>query len=257
MSAEESGTRRGRGGRAGRVFFVVAGIVLVVAALCVVAELVVRNIAEQRVAEEIERGLPEGVDGDVDVSFAGASVIAQYLGGTMQEITISAPEVIVLGSPIAVDVVATDVPVEQGSEIGRVDASITASEESVNALVELQEIPGGLTLGEGAVGYDGVIELLGLPIEYSVTAEPEAAGDTVLLRPTDVEVGAVGGLIDVSDLVERITGGDPYPVCVAEFLPEGVEVDSVVVSPGELRVDLEATGVVFAADTLETRGSCG
>ena len=256
MSAEESATRRRRGG-AGRVFFIVAGIVVVVAALLVVTELVVRNIAERQVAEEIERGLPEGVDADVDVDFGGTSVIAQYFSGTMQEVAVSAPEVTVLGSPIAVDVVATDVPVEQGGEIGRVVASISASEESLNALVELQDIPGGFTLGEGAIGYDGTIEVLGLPIEYSVTAEPEAAGDTVLLRPTGVEVGAVGGLIDVSDLVERITGGDPYPVCVAEYLPEGVEVNAVVVSPGELRVDLEATGIVFSDEALETLGSCG
>lgn len=249
-----SGPRRGA--RSGRVFFIVAAIVVALAALCIVAEIVVRDIAEQRVAEEIERGLPEGVEGDVDVTFGGISVIAQYLSGTMQEVSISAPEVTVLGSPIAVDVVASDVPVEQGAEIGRVDATLAASEDTVNRFVELQDIPGGVSLGDGTVGYDGTLELLGLPIDYSVTAEPEAAGDTVLLRPAGVEVAAGGGAIDVSNLVDRLLGGEPYPVCVAEYLPEGVEVNDVTVSPGELSVGIEASGVAYSPDTLETRGTC-
>lgn len=242
--------------RAGRTFFIVAAIVVVIGALCVVAEIVVRNIAERQVAEEIERGLPPGVEGDVDVTFGGVSVIAQYFTGTMEQVSISAPEATVLGSPIAVDLVATDVPVEQGAEIGRVDATLVAPEETVNRFVELQDIPAGVTLGEGTVGYDGTLEVLGLPIEYSVTAEPEAAGDTVLLRPAGVEVAAGGGSIDVSGLVDRLLGGEPYPVCVAEYLPEGVEVNDVTVSPGELSVGIEASGIAYSPETLETRGSC-
>ena len=239
IDAPPPGGRR-RGARSGRVFFIVAAIVIAIAALCVVAEIIVRNVAEQQVAEEIERGLPEGVEGDVDVTFGGVSVIAQYLSGTMQEVSISAPEVTVLGSPIAVDVVAT----------------LSASEETVNRFVELQDIPGGVSLGDGTVGYDGTVRLLGVPIDYSVTAEPEAAGDTVLLRPAGVEVAAGGGSIDVSGVVDRLLGGEPYPVCVAEYLPEGVEVNDVTVSPGELSVGIEASGVAYSVDTLETRGSC-
>jgi len=255
IDAPPPGGRR-RGARSGRVFFIIAAIVIAIAALCVVAEIIVRNVAEQQVADEIERGLPEGVEGDVDVTFGGVSVIAQYLSGTMQEVSISAPEVTVLGSPIAVDVVATDVPVEQGAEIGRVDATLSASEETVNRFVELQDIPGGVSLGDGTVGYDGTVRLLGLPIDYSVTAEPEAAGDTVLLRPAGVEVAAAGGSVDVSGLVDRLLGGEPYPVCVAEYLPEGVEVNDVTVAPGELSVGIEASDVAYSVDTLETRGSC-
>ena len=40
-------------GHAGRVFFIVAGVVVAIAVLLVIADTIVRNIAEQRVAEQI------------------------------------------------------------------------------------------------------------------------------------------------------------------------------------------------------------
>ena len=48
--------------RAGRVFFIVAGVVVGIAVLLVIADVVVRNIAEQRVAEQIEDEMPPGVE---------------------------------------------------------------------------------------------------------------------------------------------------------------------------------------------------
>lgn len=267
MAASESDTipipdgaeppRRRRVGRGARIAIVVAAIVVGVLALLVAADVVIRSIAEQRIADDIEAGLPPGVEADVAVKIGGGSVIAQYLGGTMDEISVSAPEVTVQGSPVAVELVATGVPVEQGAEIGRVEATVTASEATVNDLIELQDIPGGVALGDGVVGYDGSAAFLGIPIDYTVTAEVEAAGDTVLLRAQGVDVSALGGSFDASDLVDRLLDGSPVPVCVAEHLPAGVEVNDVTVTPGEVSVGVEASDVVFDESSLETTGSCG
>ncbi|HEY9324753.1 MAG TPA: LmeA family phospholipid-binding protein, partial [Agromyces sp.] len=83
---------RRRLSRAARVWIIVGVVLAVVVALVVVADIVARGIAEQRVAEEVEANLPDGVDGDVSVTIGGFSVIAQYLSGTMQHVELDAPE---------------------------------------------------------------------------------------------------------------------------------------------------------------------
>ena len=250
---------RRRRSRAARIWITVIAIVVALVALVVVADLVIRNVAEARVAEEIQGNLPDEVSGDVDVMIGGFSVIAQYLSGSMQQVELSAPELAVRGVPVSVDVVAHDVPVDLASPVGQLTATIEASPEAVNQLVRSQDIEGvdgDLAFGDGTVGYTGSVSLLGFPIEYSVTARPTAAGDTVLLEPIGVELGTGGGSFDVSGLVDRLLGDDPVPVCVAQYLPEGVEVQQIAVAPTGAVVTLEGDGLRLDQATLSQTGSC-
>lgn len=255
MSTDAAAARRPR--RAGRVWGTIAAIVVVLAVLLVVADIVVRNVAEQRFGEEIRANLPEGVDGQVDVTIGGLSVIAQYLSGTMDRVELSAPTLDVDGATVAVDVVGEGVPVDLASPVGVITGTITADEASVNRLIAVAGVEGGLTLGDGVVGYRSTLEVLGFPIDYSVTARPTAAGDTVLLQPEGAEIGAAGGSVDVSGLVDRVLGGDPVAICVAEHLPEGVEVQGLTVAPGTATVELRAQQLMLDEASLARTGSCG
>ena len=247
---------RRRLGRAARIWIVVGVVLAVLIALVVVADIVARGITEQRVAEDIEANLPDGVEGDVDVTIGGFSIIAQYLSGTMQHVELDAPELTVEGAPIAVSVVAEGMPVDLASPVDQLTATITADADSVNQLIKVAGVPSGLTLGDGTVGYEGQVRIFGLPITYEVTATPVAAGDSVLLEPEGVEVGAVGASIDVSGIVDRLLGGDPLEVCIADRLPEGVQLDSIAVTPGAAAVRLQADGLVLDAASLAQTGTC-
>jgi hypothetical protein len=254
--AAPSGAPAPRRRRAARVWITVVAIVVALVALVVVADIVVRNVAEARFAEEIEANLPDGVEGDVGVTLGGFSVIAQYLSGTMDHVELSAPELVVDGTPISVDVVGEGVPVDLATPVDHLTATLEADEAAVNRLIDVQGVEGDLAFGDGTVGYSGSTRFLGLRIEYSVTAEPTAAGDTVLLQPVGVEVGAGGGSLDVSGIVERLLGDDPVPVCVADRLPEGVEVQQITVEPSGATVVLEANGIRLDEASLATTGSC-
>ncbi|WP_173921986.1 DUF2993 domain-containing protein [Agromyces sp. Marseille-P2726] len=246
-----------RRNRAARAWITVLVMLAVLAGLVVAADLVVRNVAEQRVAEQLEQNLPAGIEGDVKVRLGGFSVIAQYLAGSMDHVELSAPELMVNGVPIAVQVDARDVPPALDAPVGRATATIEADEAAINALIEIPGVQGDVALDTDAVAYSDTVRLLGLPIEYTVTARPMAAGDTVLLEPIGVEVGAGGGAIDVSGLADRLLGDDPVPVCVAGYLPEGVEVRQIVVEPDAATVTLGAAGLSFDEQSLSTLGSCG
>ena len=256
LTAPADGSGRKRRGRAARVWITVVAVVGALVALVVVADVITRNIAEARFAEEIEANLPDGVEGDVNVTIGGLSVIAQYLSGTMQHVELSAPDLTVDGSPIAVDVVGQGVPVDLAAPVEHLTATIEADQAAVNGLISVQGIDGDLTFGDGTVGYTGSTRFLGLRIEYTVTAEPTAAGDTVLLQPVGAEVSAGGGSLDVSGIVDRLLGDDPVPVCVAEHLPEGVEVQQITVEPDNATVALTADGLRLDEASLATLGSC-
>ncbi|WP_353815476.1 LmeA family phospholipid-binding protein [Agromyces sp. SYSU T00266] len=255
LGGADAAPRRSR--RGGRVVGVVLVLLAVIAALLVLVETVGRGIAERNVADSIERSLPAGVDGEVDVEIRGFSALWQAMTGSMDEMVATAPDLVVNGIPVDVTVTAYGVPLAEGGtlERGEVEASIDG--DAVDEIAASQGITGGLTLGEGTVAYGDEVAFLGIPIGFSITAEPEAAGDRVLLRPVAAEIDAVGGSFDASGLVDRILGGDPFPICVADRLPEGVEVAGIDVEPDLVTVRLEASGLPLAEETLATTGACG
>lgn len=248
--------RRGLGGGA-KAGIILGVLVAILAALVLLVETVGRDLAEDAASAAVAANLPDGVEGDVQVEIRGVSAIWQLITGRFDEIALIAPELLVEGVPLAAEVVLNDVPVEQGAPIGRAEATIRLDEASVDDIAEAQGVPGGLTLGEGVVAYEDQVELLGFVVGFTVTAEPEAAGGTVLLRPVGAEIQAGGGSLDATGLVERILGGEPVPICVADRLPEGVEVSAVEVEPGEVAVRLEASGLPLDPAALQTRGTCG
>jgi len=248
---------RKRLGRGAKIGIIVGAVVVGLVAIAVTVDVIARGVAEQRVADEIAKSLPEQVQGDVDVTIGGFSVIAQYLSGTMDEVSLSAPDLSVDGAPLDVQVTLQQVPVDLDQPVGHLAATVSADEASLNRLVTVPGATGTVTLGDGTVGYEGSVEVFGFPVGYQVTAKPTAAGDRILLEPVGVEVGAGGGSIDVSGIVSRLLGDDPVPVCVAEHLPEGIGVTAVAVAPGAVRVELEGDDVVLGADAMSRTGSCG
>ncbi|MCD2443953.1 DUF2993 domain-containing protein [Agromyces sp. SYSU K20354] len=246
--------------RAARVWIIVVAVIVGVAALLVIADVVVRGIAEQRVAEQIEAELPPGVEGEVDVTIGGFSVLAQYLTGTIDRVELSAPELLVEGAPLDVDVALQGVPVDFASPIAQAEATVVADEATVNRLIEVAGIEGGLTLGDGAVAYERSIEVdllsIPIPITVEVTATPVAAGDTVVLESIGVDVSAAGGSVDLSGLADRIIGENPIEICVAERLPEGVEVTGIAVTEGSVTVDAHATDLRLDDESLADTGAC-
>jgi hypothetical protein len=253
--ADPDGPRR-RTSAGGRALIVVGVLLVIVAGLLVLVETVGRGIAERNVAASIEQGLPEGVEGDVDVEIRGVSALWQVLRGRMDEVVATAPALDVYGVPVDVTVTANGVPLAEGGSVERAEVVASIDEAAVDAIAESQGVPGGLELGDGTVAYSDEVTFLGIPIGFTITAEPEAAGDRVLLTPVGADIQAGGGTIDASGLVDRLMGGDPLPICVADRLPEGVEVAGLQVTPEGATVQLEASGLPLAEETLATTGTC-
>ncbi|QAY74486.1 DUF2993 domain-containing protein [Agromyces protaetiae] len=253
VSAEADPPRARRRGRG----WIIAGIVVaIVAIIAVVADIVARNVAESTIEVQAAKALPENVTGDIHASIGGFSVLAQLITGRAERVELTAPKLVVDGTPMAVDVVVRDIPIRLDGPTGRIDAEVDLDQDAVNRLAFAQGVPGGFTLGDGLVGYTGQLEILGFPVHYSASARAEAAGDAVLLTPTAVEVGSGAVALDLSEATQSVLGGDPLRICVAEQLPAGVEIAGIDVRKGEATVRLESTGLVLDAEHLKATGTC-
>ncbi len=243
--------RRGR-----RVMLWVLIPVVLVIVLLVVADVVARGYAERTIASAVEKSLPNEVTGDVTVHVGGVSVIQQYLSGRFDSVTLDAPHLTVKGAPVSASVVATGVPVDTSKPVDAVSGTLGVSQSALNALITIPGATGDLTLGNGVLGYDGRIDLLGLPVGYTVQAKPQAAGSTVLLQPVKADLATGKGNVDLSLLLSALTAKGPFPVCAAQYLPQGVGVSDITVVPGHATVRLSAKDFVLDQASLSSKGKC-
>jgi len=230
--------------------------VVLIVALFVVADSVLRSYAEGRVASEIEKNFPSDVSGDVTVHIGGLSVIQQYLKGSFDTVQLDAPKLTVNGSPVDASVVASGVPVDSSKPVKSITGTLGVSQASLNKLVQIPGATGDITLGSGVLGYDGRIDLLGLPVGYTVKTKPQAAGSTVLLQPVSASLKTGAGSVDLSRLLNAVTARGPFPICAAQYLPKGVDVSGITIVPGQATVRLTAQDFVLDEATLRSKGSC-
>jgi hypothetical protein len=246
------------------VLVVTSLVVLGLAGAYFIVDSLLRNYAENRVREEIVGNLPQGVTGDVAVSIGGISVIAQYLAGSFDEVELRAPQLSFQGVGSAeralasVYLVATDVPVDTAKPVGDVRGALEIGQESLNTLLSAAAVPGDptVTLGPGSISYTGSLSVFGVPVGYTATAAPEAAGGSIVLTPSDARITTEVGRLDVSGLVKRVLGQEPISVCVAQYLPVGVDLTGVNVTPERARITLHAPALRLTEESLGTLGSC-
>ncbi len=245
--------------RRGIGLFVVAGLLaLGLIGAYFIADSMLRTYAQNRVRQEVQRNLPSGVAGAVAVSIGGQSVIAQYLSGSFERIELTAPRLTVNGAKASVRLVATGVPVDTSNPVGDVRGSIEMSQESVNLLVAQSGVPKGSTvdLGDGTVSYTGEVTVLGLPLAYRASARPDVRADSVILKPTAIELLTGAGAFNLTGLVERVLGDKPVTICVAQYMPKGVDLTDVKVRQDRVRLNIHAPSLKLDEASLNTTGSC-
>jgi hypothetical protein len=240
--------------RRGRGIVITLVVVVVLAALVVVADIVLRSYAEDRAAAEISSNLPDRVEGGIDVEIGGFSFLQQYLSGTFDRVTLDAPDLSVDGVPVGAHVVAAGVPSDLTAPVDAVSAQLTLDQDAVNSVIE---VPGSatLTLGDQSVGYDGSISFLGLDLDYLVTAAVSVSADSVVLSPRTATLTSGSTEFDASGVLDAVLD-ESIPLCVANYLPQGVELKELAVAPGSATVTLGAQGLVLDEAGLRTVGTC-
>ncbi len=147
-------------------------------------------------------------------------------------------------------------PADFSKPIQSATGTLSISQDSLNKLVTIPGAKGDITLGDGVLGYDGSIDLLGLPVDYTVSATAKANGSTVLLTPGKASVSAGSGNVSITKLIQALTASGPYPLCAAQYLPAGVQVSDIHVTPNRATVTLTASDFVMDEKFLHSKGTC-
>lgn len=256
---DEPSTRR----RRRRWPWVLAVTFVLLAVVVVVGDGVARGVAERRFAEEASASLPPGSE-PIAVSIGGFSFLQQLAVGSFERVEIDAPAIVTPDAQGAVtvsgSVVAEGVPLDGEAPVQRATGELVLTEQAVQGLVQanVDGIDGAaVTLGDDVVRLTGGISIFGFDVDVRVTLRPELDGDTIVFAAEGAEItggGAAG--IDLERLVPQITAAR-IPVCVAQVLPEGVELTSVDVTGDGAVIGLAADDLVLTADALSRTGSCG
>jgi hypothetical protein len=219
-----------------------------------VADAALRGYAEGRVRDELAQSLPANVSGDVEVRIDGFSFLQQYLAGRFDHVVVTAPSLAVDGVPVSAEVVASGVPTDLGKPVDSLRAKLTLSESAVNSLIE---VPGAaeLRLEDGSVGYDGSASFLGFSVQYLVTAGVTSTADSVVLTPETASLSSGSAVVDASGALKAVLD-KPIPVCVAEYLPRGIELAAIAVAPGTATVQLSAQDFTLDEASLGAVGAC-
>lgn len=230
-------------------------LIVVVATLLVVLNLAGRAIAEQYVADQVEKSLPAGVQGDVTARIRGPFLLLQYLRGRMDEVDLTSDDLTVQGVPLRADLQLHGVPVDTSKPVERLTGGVALDESAVGALLATQGYKGDVALRGGAVEYSDDTKLFGATVQYVITARPSLSGGRLDLAPQSAEIRSGGVDIDASQLLNRVAP-DGLSVCVAQYLPASIGIDSLLVGNGSARIALSGTDVLLTSNALARTGSC-
>jgi hypothetical protein len=248
---------RSRFNRAQRTVLWSVGALLVMIGLFFVTDAVLRQVAQNLVRDEIQKELPPDVTAkDLSVKIDGFSVIGQFIAGRFEKVELGASQVRVQGNPLRASVVAHGVPIDMTKPVQRIEGTMVIGQDSVNDLVSLPNHT-TVTLNRDAVGLKGTGQILGIEVGYTASVAPTLQnGSTVVLTPLSVSVTAGGGAFDVTRFAKDLVPSS-IPICVAEYLPQGVDATGLEVHERSATVSVAADGLVLGGNALQKRGSCG
>jgi hypothetical protein len=248
-------SRRPRRGR--RALVAVIVVIVVLAILAVIAEIVVRHVAESEAEKRIDSSLPSGTTGSIGVKLEGFSVIVQLLHGSLDDMRLTSHDLVVQNVPVSITAHAADVPLSEGASTGPITAAFTVDQKALNSSKLLKDASGNIALGRGTFSYDSAISILGLKLQYKLTARPSVAdeGKQLVLTPTGAAITSSNSTIDVSSLLTYLKS-QPPKVCIASQLPDSARLSRVDVVPGSVTFHLRSTGLPLSESALTSKGSC-
>lgn len=239
--------------------WIIGTLGVLVLILAVVAEILARIVVGQVAATEIEHAMPEAVTADVEASTTGWCVLCEIVAGEISGLNIEGKNVEFGGARGTIDLHAEGITLTEPVSLEGAEGTVQIGEASLNKLLAAtSEQYGfkmqGLDLKDGVFGYSTNVEIFGAEVLIRVDASVRMqAGGRIQINAENLSLqsGTVGTDIPVDP--ERFS----LEVCVAEHLPEMLEITSVkVVDDGLVLGYRSSEPFTLTADAFQTRGSC-
>jgi len=182
-------------------------------------------------------------------------LIGQYLSGRMDDVRLASDDLTVQGVPVRAKVNLTGAPVDLTLPVEHTTGSVLLDERAVQAILTAQGYPGTATIEGGNIRYTDSTKLFGATVEYEIDARPTLSGGRLELVPVSAAVRSGSVDLDATALLERVAP-DGLTVCLAEYLPDTITLDSLQVGLGSARVAFSGDDVVLTEEGLARHGAC-
>ncbi len=239
--------------------------ILVVIGLAVAAwfagEAIARDIVTKTIREQVITQLQLPADQEIDVVVEGA-VLPQLIVGTLDEVTIASDDV-ELGALVGdVTVHAQDIAIRgDDAAAGAASATIVLDAEELRTLVStIEDFPAAsVGLAEPDVTVETELGLFGIRVPVGVALTPTAVEGDIVLTPTSLQLA--GNEVSADALRDRFGGvADAvlrdWTICIAEYIPAGVELSSIAVTGDQVVADIAIDGAIVSDLTLQEPGVC-
>ena len=243
------------------VGLVLLGIVIVLAIVAVIAESLARQQASALIADQVRQALALEPEHPVDVVIEGPPVLWQAAGGELEAVQIEV-ERVAFGELVGdLSLRATGTPLDPQQPTDTLSAVYRVAEVDVAALAGFFSgvVVTDVQLDDREVRFETGFEIFGVSFAIGIGVTPTVEDGQLAFSPTSIVIN--DQVIDADDLQSQF-GGLVEPllatqrVCVAQYLPEALELTAVQVGDDQLLVVFTADEVALGDEGFSTRGTC-
>ncbi len=240
---------------------VLLGLVIVLAIAAVIAESIARQQATALISDQVRQALALEPEHPVDVVIEGPPVLWQAAGGELEAVQIEV-ERVAFGELIGdLSLRATGTPLYPQQPTDTLSAVYRVAEVDVAALAGFFSgiVVTDVQLDNREVRFETGFEIFGVQFAIGIGVTPTVEDGQLAFSPTSIVIN--DQVIDAADLQSQF-GGLVAPllatqrVCVAQYLPEALELSAVQVGDAQLLVVFTAEDVALGGTEFSTRGSC-
>ncbi|WP_192497069.1 LmeA family phospholipid-binding protein [Gulosibacter chungangensis] len=239
--------------------WVIGTLTVLLVILVVVAEILARIVVGQVAASQIEDAMPEAVRADVEASPTGWCVLCEVIGGELSGLDVEGKNVEFGGARGTIDLRAEGITLTDPVALDGAEGTVEIGEASLNKLLastaeEYGFTVHGLDLKDGVFGYTTEVQVFGIEVQIRVDASARMqSGGRIQINAESLSIQTGAAPTDIQLNPENFT----LEFCVAEHLPEMLEITSVEVVDDALVIGYRSTEpFTLTEDAFQTRGSC-
>ncbi|WP_431802464.1 LmeA family phospholipid-binding protein [Microbacterium sp. bgisy203] len=238
----------------------VLAVVLLAVGAWFAGEYIARGIVERTIREQVTTQLALPADQPIDIDLPG-QVLPQLIAGRFDQLTLSSQNVPFGQLTGDVVVHASDVPIRGDDPIGSASASVTLDQSQLQALLAtVEDFPAAtVALAEPDVDISMDLKLFALTVPVGVGLTPSASAGQLVLTPRTLMLNgaeiSAEALVDQFGAIARTVVRD-WEVCIAQYLPAGLELSAVTVSGDTIVADFAIDGAIIHDEALQQNGTC-
>lgn len=241
---------------------VIVDIVVVLAIVAVIAESIARQQASALIADQVRSALQLEPDHPVDVTIEGVSVLWQAASGRLDRVTAEAPDV-AFGELVGdLTLIAEGAPLDVAQPTDSVQAVYRVAESDVAALAGFLAgtVVNDVQLDDREIRFQTAFSFFGVDFSVGLGVTPSVQDGQLAFTPSSVVLG--DERLDAAELQQQFGSlVDPLLTsqlfCVAQYLPQALDLTAVQVGDEQLVVVFEGADVALGGPEFSTLGTCG